>query len=259
MLKLPAVFRYDKTFEGLLSAVFDAYNRKEFPGHLLSYDEIEPLFAGQMHSVVTGADKSKRVWAGLTKKLSKNACNMLMCVWLSEAASSDELIFRYVCKTFDAPYSIETNFTDPDVLEVHQLAKKVSAERLHVIQFVRFQKSADGIFFAPVAPVYNALPLTIAHFKDRFSDQRWLVYDTKRKYGYYYDLTKVEEVTFDSDEGFLDGKLNDGQMASDEKLFQELWRSYFKSMTIKERLNLKLQRQHMPRRFWKYLTEKQNP
>ena len=55
----------------------------------------------------------------------------------------------------------------------------------------------------------------------------------------------------------LTGKLDESMMADDEKLFQDLWKGYFKALTIKERINLKLQKQHMPRRFWKYLTEKQ--
>ncbi|MDR3059161.1 MAG: TIGR03915 family putative DNA repair protein, partial [Prevotella sp.] len=127
----------------------------------------------------------------------------------------------------------------------------------YIIQFVRFQKAADDIFFAPISPQYNALPLAIEHFKDRFSDQKWVIYDIKRKYGYYYDLDTMVEMTLDNDEDLLSGKLDEKLMADDEKLFQELWKGYFKSMTIKERINLKLQRQHMPRRFWKYLTEKQ--
>ena len=84
-----------------------------------------------------------------------------------------------------------------------------------------------------------------------------MVYDLKRKYGYYYDLHTVVEITLSDDEHLLSGKLDDALMAEDEKLFQELWKGYFKSMTIKERINPKLHRQHMPKRFWKYLTEKQ--
>ena len=37
-------FRYDKTFEGLLTAVFDAYARRQFPEGLLSEEEAAPLF-----------------------------------------------------------------------------------------------------------------------------------------------------------------------------------------------------------------------
>jgi probable DNA metabolism protein len=46
-------------------------------------------------------------------------------------------------------------------------------------------------------------------------------------------------------------------MAENEVMFQDFWKSYIRSLTIRERLNPKLQRQHMPVRFWKFLTEKQ--
>lgn len=251
------VFFYDKTFEGLLTAIFDAYSRKVFPECILAEGSIAPMFMTDNYTVITDGNKAGRVWAGMQKKLSKQACNMLTYVWLSEQKGSDELLFRYIRKAIDTPVSIETNFGDPDVLEIHKLAKKVAHEQQYLKQFVRFQKADDGIFFAPVLPVHNVLPLVIGHFADRFSDQKWLIYDVKRKYGYYYDLHTTAEVTLDDDEHLLNGKLDEALMAKDEKLFQELWKGYFKSMTIKERINPKLQRQHMPKRFWKYLTEKQ--
>ncbi len=251
------VFQYDKTFEGLLTAVFDAYHRHTFPDCLIGEGEPEPLFMTELHRVITDTEKSGRVWAGLQKKVSGITCNMLMCVWLSEETKRDELMFRYIRKTFDSPRSIELNFADDDVLEVKKLAKKVSKEKHYLLMFVRFQKAADDIYFAPVAPQCNALPLAIHHFKERFAGQKWVIYDTRWHYGYYYDLQTVEEITLEDDTHLLSGKLDEELMAKDEKLFQELWQGYFKSMTIKERINPKLQRQHMPRRFWKYLTEKQ--
>jgi probable DNA metabolism protein len=250
------VFRYDKTFDGLLTAVFDAYNRKEFPERLLSEAEPLPLFARQEHLVITGTDKSTRVWKALNKKIAKEVASMLMHVWLSELPGSDELLFRYIRKTFDAPHSIATDFADDDILKVEKIARKVSRERMYLIQFVRFQKAADDIFFAPVSPVYNALPLTLPYFTDRFATQKWLIYDIKRRYGYYYDLKTAAEVTLDDDKHLLSGQLNEELMAQDEKLFQDMWKSYFRALTIKERLNPQLQRQHMPRRFWKFLPEK---
>lgn len=251
------VFFYDKSFEGLLTAIFDAYNRKSFPDKLMGIGEIAPLFLSEEYLVITDENKSTRVWTALEKKLSKGCCNMLCHVWLSENPGCDELLFRFIQKVIDNQQSIETNFADIDVLQIHQVAKKVAHERHYLEQFVRFQKSKDDIFFSAISPEYNALPLAIAHFKDRFADQKWIIYDLKRKYGYYYDLQNCSEITLDSDQQLLDGKLDETMMADDEKGFQELWKSYFKSMTIKERINLKLQRQHMPKRFWKYLTEKQ--
>lgn len=251
------VYFYDKTFEGLLTAVFDAYNNKIFPDKLLEEGSIEPMFTETAYHVVTDENKSVRVWSAFEKKVSKIACNMLTCVWFSELEGSDELIFRYIRKTFDNRQTIETNFADEDVLQVKQIAHKVGNERHHLMQFVRFQKAADDIYFAPVSPIYNALPLSLDYFTDRFADQKWVIYDLKRKYGYYYDLKTVQEITLSDDNHILTGKLDESLMAEDEKLFQDLWRGYFKAMTIKERINLKLQKQHMPKRFWKYLTEKQ--
>ena len=41
-----------------------------------------------------------------------------------------------------------------------------------------------------------------------------------------------------------------------DQLFQDLWRTYFKAICIKERMNPKKQLSDMPRRYWKYMTEK---
>lgn len=251
------VFFYDKTFEGLLTAVFDAYNRKTFPDRLVGVGEVAPLFMEESYTVVTQENKAHRVWAGIEKKISKPACNMLTHAWLSEQSGCDENLFRYICKALDSEMSIEMNFGDKDVLELHQIARKVSHEAQYLRMFVRFQKAADDIFFAPVSPQYNALPITIDHFVDRFADQKWVIYDVKRHYGYYYDLKTATEITLDNDDHLLSGKLDEALMAEDEKMFQQMWKGYFNAMTIKERINPKLQRQHMPKRFWKYLTEKQ--
>lgn len=254
------IFIYDKTFEGLLTVVFDAYYRKTFPDALLSEEDLLPLFYDEVWTVVTDEEKAGRVWRGLQKKLSTSALACITQSWLSELPEIGMLLFRYICKAIDAPRSIETNFADPDVLELAKIWKKVDWERLRLLQFVRFQKAADGTFFAAYEPQFNALPLTIEHFKDRFADQKWLIYDLKRRYGFYYDLQTVTEVTFDEEsrEGHLiTGMLDESLMDKDERLFQQLWKTYFKSITIKERLNPRKHKQDMPVRYWKYLTEKQ--
>ena len=121
-----------------------------------------------------------------------------------------------------------------------------------------FQKAVDGTYFAAIEPMYNVLSLVVSHFQDRFADQKWLIYDLKREYGYYYDLSTVTEVRFEEKEShLLTGMLSEDLMMHDEKLFQQMWKEYFKSITIKERINPRLHRQNLPVCFWKYLTEKQ--
>ena len=254
------IFRYDKTFEGLLTAIFDAYSIKRFPDILLAAEETPPLFYDEIITVVTDEERSNRVWKGLQKKLSASALTSLTTCWLSELPEIDLVLFPYIHKAIDAPRSIELNFGDPDVLELSKVWKKVNKERLRVMQFLRFQKAADGTFFAAVEPEKNALPLAIDHFKDRFADQPWLIYDIKRAYGFYYDLKEVRQVTFEegSREGHLvTGMLDESLMDKDEKLFQQLWKTYFKAICIKERLNPRKHKQDMPVRYWKHMTEKQ--
>lgn len=252
------IYIYDKTFEGLLTAIFYGYSRRSFPDILLAEGEPLPLFYDEAITIYTDTAKAERVWNGLQKKLSPLTLSGLTACWLSELPEIDSLLFRYIKKAIDAPDSIELNFGDPDVLDMSKIWKKVGQERLRVIQFLRFQKAIDGTFFAAIEPLYNVLPIAINHFKDRFADQKWLIYDLKREYGYYYDLKEVTEVHFENKEAhLLSGLLNETLMDQDEKLFQQLWKQYFKSIAIKERSNPKLHRQNLPVRFWKYLTEKQ--
>jgi probable DNA metabolism protein len=52
------------------------------------------------------------------------------------------------------------------------------------------------------------------------------------------------------------GQLNAEVLSADDQLLQDLWRTYFKAICIKERMNPKKQLNDMPRRYWKYMTEK---
>lgn len=52
-------------------------------------------------------------------------------------------------------------------------------------------------------------------------------------------------------------QISDHRMAVEEYSadFEDMWRKYLQHLTIPERRNLALQRSHMPKKYWKYLTE----
>lgn len=250
------VYRYDKTFEGLLTAVFEAYASKMFPDQLLGENDMVPLFCDEIVEIQTDEERYSRVWKGLERRISKSALYTLPDCWLSELPEVDMLIFRYIRKAIDAPQSIELNFGDPDVMELAKIWRQVQKERERVLQFVRFQKTADGMYFSCLEPAFNVLPITLSHFIDRFYDQKWIIYDAKRDYGYYYDMQKATEIHLDDkqwdDRGILSEKVAD----MDEQLFQQLWKGYFNAIAIKERLNPRAHKRQLPVRFWRYLPEK---
>lgn len=257
------IYTFDKTLDGLLTAVFDAFSLHQQPDKLLCQGAQLPLFCDEIHNVTTVDERAQRVWKGLETRLSPEALRLITVSSLSELNELYDPLFQYLCKVFRRPKgapSIERNFSDPDVLAVTNIGKKVMHERLRMMQFVRFQKAKDGTYIGIVSPDHNVLPLVIDHFSDRFRTQPWMLYDAKRQYGFYYDQHEVTRITFEDSQQLPfsseDGKLNDSIISSDEKLYQELWRTYFKAICIKERMNPRKQLSDMPRRYWKYMTEK---
>ena len=246
--------------DGLLTAVFDAFSLKDQPEELLAEGDALPLFCDHTYQVSTDEEKARRVWAGLEKKLSREAMKLISVSWLSELRELNNPLFSYICKVFRQG-DISRNFADQDVLSVTNIARRVLHEQLRMKQFIRFQKAKDGTYLAVIAPDHNVLPIITDHFKDRFNDQPWLIYDAKRHYGYFYDGSNdAIRITFENETALPfdlgNGKLNDDVISSDDQLLQDLWRTYFKAICIKERMNPRKQLNDMPRRYWKYMTEK---
>ena len=255
------VYVFDNTLDGLLTAVFDSFFLHQQPEYLLAEGEQLPLFADEPHRVVTDSEKAARVWKGLEKHLSKDGLHMITISWLSEERALNQPLFNFICKVFRRCMDISQNASDEDVLAVRNTCRRVLHEQLRMKQFIRFQKAKDGTYLAVVSPDHNVLPLITDHFQDRFNDQSWLIYDAKRHYGYYYDGADTPiHITFENEAAvpfdLSNGKLDAEVLSSDDALFQQLWRTYFKAICIKERMNPKKQLSDMPRRYWKYMTEK---
>ena len=256
-------YSFDNTLDGLLTAVFEAFALHEQLEMLLSEGDPVPLFCDRLYAVPTDTEKAGRVWKGLEKRLPKNVVKMLAVSFLSEMHELNNPLFQYICKVFRQPEGtegIERNFADPDILTVTNIARKVNHEQHRMKQFIRFQKAKDGTYLAVISPDHNVLPLVIDHFADRFNDQPWLIYDAKRHYGFYYDGTgEPVRITFEDESSvtfnLANGHLNDEVLSDDDQLLQDLWRTYFKAICIRERLNPRKQLQDMPRRYRKYLTE----
>lgn len=253
------LFSFDGTFDGLLTAVFDAYACKRFPDMLVREGEVLPMFYDELREVVTDEEKSGRVWRSLEKKMSREALSAIVASFLCEIPDYDIVLFRYLRKAVDSPVSIETDFSDPDVVEMTRMVRRVRYEAQRVKQYARFQKAADGTYFGVMEPLYNVLALAIPHFVDRFSSMKFLLYDKRRGFGYYHDGKDTLQVTLPDELSHIaTGRLSPEMMDEEELLMQDMWRTYFKAIAIRERANPRKQRQDMPVRFWKYLTEKQS-
>lgn len=248
---------YDGSMAGLLSAVFDAYERRATDTALIVKADAAPDAFALHVDVTTDAIKAGRVWAGLAKKLSANALDAIWRCYLSELPEMENMLLHYIRYAFAHSGKTEEDYGHPAVLWVSQTARKVWREKHRMEAFVRFRELADGLFYALVEPDYNVLPLIASHFQSRYADQSWLIYDGRRRYGIHYNTgaETVQEVCIEWKDGGKGIPLND-TLAPDESLYQMLWKDYFRSTGIPSRKNPKLHMRHIPLRYWRHLIEK---
>ncbi|WP_163711933.1 TIGR03915 family putative DNA repair protein [Mangrovibacterium lignilyticum] len=252
-----AIIVYDGTFAGFLTVVFECYARKLKPTNICRETAFQESLFSEQVQIETDEQKSTRVWHGLVKKLHPRNRELPIRTFLSEEDGIEMRLFRFICRAFESSNRIDTDFADQDVLALKKIERQVMKESMRVLQFVRFQQTIDDIYFAALEPQYDVLPYSIKHFRNRFADQRWLIYDLKRDYGFFYNLETVREVVLNEKTfSTYNGKLSENLLKEDEMIYQTLWKSYFKHINIDERKNQKLQRQHMPHRHWKFLPEK---
>ena len=248
-------FIYDGSFNGFLTAVLIGFEQR------ITHADIQKRGASQNglftenETIFTNMTQAKRVWNGIRNR-SNSAIKNIYFAFLSEQQGIEPLLYCYIRKLMGCKADRSTDFSDDCILKINQLAHKVGREKHRMEAFVRFQLTKDEVYFAQIAPDYDVLPLLSKHFRSRYADQQWIIYDSKRNYGLYYNLQGVELIHLDLEDSFANSIRQNTIMKTEEYDFQDLLNTYFQSTNIKSRINKKLHVQHMPKRYWKYLSEK---
>lgn len=259
------LFSYDGSFEGLLCAVYDAYTLRLFPDALCAPKHGQGpnflMLASRTHTVATDPSHAGRVERALQKKLSADGMRRVHHAWLADTPTSAMALFQYIRLVFDNCRPVDADLSHPVIFALHKLARSVSKETQHLLGFVRFQKTAEAVYAATIAPQHDVLPLLLRHFSARFAEQNWLVYDVYRDYGVLRDAGGFHDVFLDAASAAQlkkdNGRLPAKGLAAEEALVQNLWKTYFAAVAIQERKNPGLQARCMPRRYWRFMTEKQ--
>ncbi|MFH6603969.1 TIGR03915 family putative DNA repair protein [Maribacter algicola] len=246
---------YDGSFNGFLTAIFVAFEEKIQVSDIQKNSVSQNGLFSDTETIFTNIEKAKRVWNGIQAK-SSSAIKNIYFAYMSESKGVELLLYRYIRKLFAGPSSGHSDYSDGIVLKVGQLAKSVGREKHRMEAFVRFQLTKDDVYFATIEPDFDVLPLISKHFRSRYADQQWIIYDVKRKYGLFYDLERVEIISLDLQEVYSNSLKRSSAFGAQEYDYQDLWNNYFKSTHIKSRINKKLHTQHVPKRYWKYLSEK---
>ncbi|MNK18875.1 hypothetical protein D3C87_370900 [compost metagenome] len=247
---------YDGSFEGFLTAIFEIYEYKWTEARIRREGtEVPPLFA-DTRTVISDETKSARVWKKLVDLFGFDGVRSLWKSWLSELDTIEDTILSVVRYALELRQNVLSDFGNEHVLKLQQTVKSVGREKHRMEAFVRFQLMKDGLYFSVIEPDFNVLPLILSHFRDRYADQRWFIFDSRRRYGIYYDLETAEFVDFIPNSLLSQNRISSEALNEQEILYQNLWNDYFGSTNIAGRKNIKLHVQHVPKRYWKYLIEK---
>lgn len=252
------VFIYDGTYEGLLSCIFEIFKTRRAPVAITTEFNYQATLLDSSLYISTNDELAVRVVKGVDQRTNSLGSSLLYKLFLSELPGYEMLVYQLVDAIIQkGDASILENFANPSILRARQIEKMIHREVHRMHAFVRFQKSRDELFYAAIDPDFNVLPLIGDHFEKRYADQCWLILDTRRHYGIYYDLEKISFISSD-DSVFSISVIHNCEQFQDEKEqeYQALWKNYFHAVNIQERKNEKLHLRHMPKRYWKYLTEK---
>jgi probable DNA metabolism protein len=207
-----------------------------------------PLFHN-VAAVETDYDLSLAICKELADAISRFSSRNVYHAFLSETEGVEMALFNYLDLGWRVGKSIDGMLTHKLVLPVRTIARKVGSEAHRMKGFVRLMLVKEGFYYARLKPDYHILPLIAPHFADRFSDQHWIIHDTRQGRGIIHDAARKQWVIAELD------LLENPDFTAGERFYRELWKKYFTRLAVEERLNPELQRRNLPLKYRRFLVE----
>ncbi len=242
------IYIYDGTWDCFLTAIHYYYYDKQDVSNIESGLCYIPNLIDEYRTITSDVVKAKTVEEAIVHKISAESLENLQRCFFSEIEGREMWILKYIRLGFKIGMRIDSMLGDKTVLDVLIPARKVGMECHRMLGLLRFELLEGGIYYAKIQPDHNIISFISPHFKNRFADQNWIIHDTKRKIASLYNTKKMLLSYMDLS--------NIPELHSDELKFQALWKNYYKHIAIKNKINPKLQKNFMPKRYWKNLTEK---
>jgi len=243
------VYRYDGTFGGLLTLLGRLVPNRILPDAIGVDPPLQRSLFCEVTTVETDEELVEGFYAELTKRLTPSCHSRIRHVFLAGHLEREMMICRYCLLAWEVGRKIGGMLAHPHVAPLWKLARQVGHEAHRYTGFVRFQDVKGGFYYAAISPDHRILPLIARHFAARFSDQQWVIHDVKHGEGIVYDRQRREWLILPMESH------DEPDVTPAEERFQELWRSYFSTLAIAERENLRLQQSKVPLKVRPWLVE----
>ncbi len=241
------IYLYDETFDGYLTCVYEHYYRQPATA-IYKHSAWQMKVGCPYNEVKSDPVKSQTVYQAMQNKLSPQTQHDIFYAFLGKHPSMETDLLRFICLAFKMGARIDHLYSHPLVLPIRQLVHKVTWEKHHFLGLLRFSDTGSFLY-AAYQPDHNITGTLADFFADRFRQERFIIHDTRRHVAALYQNDNWFLRDLDSI-GFL-------HYSDSEELYRVLWQNYFATTAIESRTNPRLQRQFMPQRYWKHLTEMQ--
>ena len=245
----------DGSVEGLLTAIHMYYHANLRPNNLVDGSKAfqQDILANYLF-VKTDYDLAGKVYAAMENKLRRETLERFALATSNSEPDKFYDIFRYILLAFKDPKTVDARLQLDFVMNVQGLARAVGREAHKLNGFVRFRTvvfndSDQNILFAEISPKHYVLPIVCSHFTDRLISEPFVIYDCIRHMAGIYDTKELSIAELPKDVKPAPKETDD------ERAWQELWRTFYNALAIKERTNTKLRRNLSPKYYWKHMTE----
>ena len=237
------IYNYDGTFDGLMTVIFEKY--QEIGKCEISKESKQVNFL-ESELVETNLVEAQRVITSIKDNIGDEFLADAYKVFKSKDDTKEEIIAITIksCLVYGRIYLGSSKKT---AVKFRQIIKNFNHEVHTYKGLVRFREIQDNYLLAEIEPENDILEHLTPHFLKRMPKEKFLIYDKNRKKASLCEKGSREIVEILEMNG-VDSK--------EEEIFKDAWKGFYKAIGIEERKNQKLMVSNMPKKYWKYLPEK---
>lgn len=240
------IYIYDGDFSSLLNTIWYLIKNNLQIGNIKCENYQPSLFENIIHFSITPDEK---IMERVKNAFGKYAFRCMYYVFLSEEENKELILFYFFRNALKYRKKVLYYRNLKCVSEVLRIANYVAHESHKFKGFLRFKELEGNILYAEMEPTNDVLFFVSYHFSKRLKEEYWIIKDNKRKILSIYDKRKFEII---SEEDF---KLITYTESKTEQNIENLWKTFYQTIGIKERKNDCCRRNFMPKKYWKYITE----
>lgn len=195
--------------------------------------------------------KAGRVSKKIRSFMSEDAWKHLYRASLHNSPERADRILRFIALGLKYGRQTVKMLQAPEVYEIFQMDRYVGNEAHLIVEFLRFDKLSNGVFYGKIGPENRILELAAEHFADRFPDMNWVIYDETHEAAALHS----EKGIWVLKEPVTSEEMEQWKGDSPEDQYSGMWKICFDTIAIEERKNPRCQRNMMPLRYRKYMTE----